>query len=263
MKDGGYSKADRHVLFSLRVITLLTKPSMKWADISSLLKGVVDYRNDPMKSQPASFPLPLEGRMTLKDVRKLPRESHGYDSPSQCWNREYLSVLSPNLAVSSGELTSTSSPKGGTVIGSARCKDFREREGRLRAAHNLVKLGITNLCVIGGDGSLTGADTFRSEWSDLLSDLQKAGEMLFSSVLFVHVHTYPPFLPMERIITQTQIGRLCPHFSAIAYNSRWLQFLLSPVVCSLGVPGASPGGSWFAFRCQVRSQLRRLRSPTT
>uniref|UniRef100_A0A9L0RZY5 ATP-dependent 6-phosphofructokinase n=1 Tax=Equus caballus TaxID=9796 RepID=A0A9L0RZY5_HORSE len=66
---------------------------------------------------------------------------------------------------------------GGTVIGSARCKDFREREGRLRAAHNLVKLGITNLCVIGGDGSLTGADTFRSEWSDLLSDLQKAGKI--------------------------------------------------------------------------------------
>lgn len=62
------------------------------------------------------------------------------------------------------------------MIGSARCKDFREREGRLRAAHNLVKRGITNLCVIGGDGSLTGADTFRSEWSDLLNDLQKDGE---------------------------------------------------------------------------------------
>lgn len=87
-------------------------------------------------------------------------------------------MLSPNLAVLSGELTSISSPQGGTVIGSARCKDFREREGRLRAAHNLVKRGITNLCVIGGDGSLTGADTFRSEWSDLLSDLQKAGETL-------------------------------------------------------------------------------------
>nr|KAF6374914.1 phosphofructokinase, muscle [Pipistrellus kuhlii] len=66
---------------------------------------------------------------------------------------------------------------GGTVIGSARCKDFREREGRLRAAHNLVKRGITNLCVIGGDGSLTGADTFRSEWSGLLNDLQKEGKI--------------------------------------------------------------------------------------
>ncbi|NWS22495.1 PFKAM protein, partial [Pachyramphus minor] len=64
---------------------------------------------------------------------------------------------------------------GGTVIGSARCQDFRTREGRLRAAQNLVKRGITNLCVIGGDGSLTGADTFRAEWSGLLADLLRAG----------------------------------------------------------------------------------------
>lgn len=65
--------------------------------------------------------------------------------------------------------------QGGTVIGSARCKDFRSREGRMRAASNLVKLGITNLCVIGGDGSLTGANEFRTEWSGLLVDLVQAG----------------------------------------------------------------------------------------
>ncbi|CAH8573435.1 unnamed protein product [Heterobilharzia americana] len=39
---------------------------------------------------------------------------------------------------------------GGTVIGSARCMDFRQREGRLKAAANLVKNEITNLVVIGG-----------------------------------------------------------------------------------------------------------------
>lgn len=66
-------------------------------------------------------------------------------------------------------------PQGGTVIGSARCQDFRTREGRLKAARNLVKRGITNLCVIGGDGSLTGADTFRAEWSSLLGELLKVG----------------------------------------------------------------------------------------
>ncbi|KAB0398105.1 hypothetical protein E2I00_019753, partial [Balaenoptera physalus] len=52
---------------------------------------------------------------------------------------------------------------GGTVIGSARCKAFTTREGRRAAAYNLVQRGITNLCVIGGDGSLTGANIFRSE----------------------------------------------------------------------------------------------------
>uniref|UniRef100_A0A3Q1IBY6 ATP-dependent 6-phosphofructokinase n=1 Tax=Anabas testudineus TaxID=64144 RepID=A0A3Q1IBY6_ANATE len=66
---------------------------------------------------------------------------------------------------------------GGTVIGSARCQDFRTKEGRTKAALNLVKLGITNLCVIGGDGSLTGANQFRTEWSELLADLVKAGKI--------------------------------------------------------------------------------------
>lgn len=62
------------------------------------------------------------------------------------------------------------------MIGSARCQDFRTKEGRTKAAFNLVKLGITNLCVIGGDGSLTGADHFRAEWSELLQILIKDGE---------------------------------------------------------------------------------------
>ncbi|XP_022130643.1 ATP-dependent 6-phosphofructokinase isoform X3 [Pieris rapae] len=61
--------------------------------------------------------------------------------------------------------------KGGTIIGSARCMDFVQKEGRLKAACNLVTRGITNLVVIGGDGSLTGANLFRQEWSELLDEL--------------------------------------------------------------------------------------------
>ncbi len=61
--------------------------------------------------------------------------------------------------------------KGGTVIGSARCMEFKEREGRLKAARNLIERSITNLVVIGGDGSLTGANCFRNEWPELLAEL--------------------------------------------------------------------------------------------
>ncbi|VDM21881.1 unnamed protein product [Wuchereria bancrofti] len=64
--------------------------------------------------------------------------------------------------------------KGGTIIGSARCKDFRERAGRLKAAENLIRHGITSLVCIGGDGSLTGANTFRNEWSGLVKELLNA-----------------------------------------------------------------------------------------
>ena len=61
--------------------------------------------------------------------------------------------------------------RGGTVIGSARCMDFKTREGEVKAAKNLLEKGICNLVVIGGDGSLTGANRFKNEWSSLLKEL--------------------------------------------------------------------------------------------
>ena len=67
--------------------------------------------------------------------------------------------------------------QGGTIIGTARSEEFRTREGRRTAAKNLVQLGIDGLIVIGGDGSLTGADLFRHEWSSLLSELVQNGEI--------------------------------------------------------------------------------------
>lgn len=67
--------------------------------------------------------------------------------------------------------------RGGTIIGSARCMEFREREGRLKAAFNLIERNITNLICIGGDGSLTGANTFRKEWSELVKELVEKGKI--------------------------------------------------------------------------------------
>ncbi|CAH8620502.1 unnamed protein product [Schistosoma rodhaini] len=75
---------------------------------------------------------------------------------------------------------------GGTKIGSARCMDFRERYGRLKAAENLVKNQITNLVVIGGDGSLTGANLFRAEWSSLLEELVTSNKISAESAKQFH-----------------------------------------------------------------------------
>ena len=66
---------------------------------------------------------------------------------------------------------------GGTIIGTARSDDFRTREGRRVAARNLVEREIDSLVVIGGDGSLTGADLFRQEWPSLLKELVERGEI--------------------------------------------------------------------------------------
>ena len=67
--------------------------------------------------------------------------------------------------------------RGGTIIGTARCKRFRTREGRLEAARNLLKHEIGGLVIIGGDGSLTGANIFREEWKELVTELLEEGEI--------------------------------------------------------------------------------------
>lgn len=61
--------------------------------------------------------------------------------------------------------------RGGTIIGTARCDEFRTRDGRRKAAQNLLEHGIGSLVVIGGDGSLTGANLLRQEWQSLLAEL--------------------------------------------------------------------------------------------
>ncbi|MBV7333423.1 6-phosphofructokinase [Chloroflexi bacterium TSY] len=67
--------------------------------------------------------------------------------------------------------------RGGTVIGSARCPEFMTKEGRLKAVRNLLAHGIDGLIVIGGDGSLTGANRLRQEWPELLQTLIKQGDV--------------------------------------------------------------------------------------
>ncbi|WP_168583207.1 6-phosphofructokinase [Gephyromycinifex aptenodytis] len=67
--------------------------------------------------------------------------------------------------------------RGGTVIGTARCNAFREREGRRRAAKHLIEHGIDRLIVIGGDGSLTGTNEIRHEWPSLLAEMVELGEI--------------------------------------------------------------------------------------
>lgn len=47
--------------------------------------------------------------------------------------------------------------KGGTILRTARCEEFRTEEGRQKAANVLKVFGIDGLVVIGGDGSFTGA----------------------------------------------------------------------------------------------------------
>jgi len=53
--------------------------------------------------------------------------------------------------------------KGGTILKSARCLEFKTSEGRLKAKQTLDKYGIDSLVVIGGNGSLEGGKIFEDE----------------------------------------------------------------------------------------------------
>jgi len=55
--------------------------------------------------------------------------------------------------------------QGGTILKTARCEEFKTVEGRQQAYESLVREEIDALVVIGGDGSLTGARIFASEYN--------------------------------------------------------------------------------------------------
>ncbi len=54
--------------------------------------------------------------------------------------------------------------KGGTILKSARSKEFRTVEGRKKAYKELTKAGVDGLVLIGGDGTFTGALIFNQEF---------------------------------------------------------------------------------------------------
>jgi|SRR5690348_1862976 6-phosphofructokinase 1 len=54
--------------------------------------------------------------------------------------------------------------RGGTILKTARCKEFYTYEGRQKAYENLKKFGIDGLVIIGGDGSFRGAQIFSNEF---------------------------------------------------------------------------------------------------
>lgn len=55
--------------------------------------------------------------------------------------------------------------KGGTILKSARSKEFRTKEGRQKAHQQLKNAGIDAFVVVGGDGSFTGAMIFNQEFN--------------------------------------------------------------------------------------------------
>ena len=54
--------------------------------------------------------------------------------------------------------------RGGTILKTARCMEFKTSEGRQIAYNNIKELGVNGVVVIGGDGTFTGARIFNEEF---------------------------------------------------------------------------------------------------
>lgn len=79
--------------------------------------------------------------------------------------------------------------RGGTVLGSARCKDFRTSEGRQAALDGLRSRGIEGLVVIGGNGSQTGAEALSSLGFPVIGIASTIDNDLFGSEVTIGVDT--------------------------------------------------------------------------
>ncbi|MFI3293010.1 MAG: 6-phosphofructokinase [Rikenellaceae bacterium] len=77
--------------------------------------------------------------------------------------RGYKGLVTNEIIELTSKSVSNIIQQGGTILKTARCKEFRTPEGRAIAYDNMKAAGIDALVVIGGDGSITGAKLLAAE----------------------------------------------------------------------------------------------------
>lgn len=78
--------------------------------------------------------------------------------------RGYNGMISGDLVKMGSRDVSNIVQRGGTILKSARSKEFMTPEGRKKAYENLMSAGIEGLIAIGGNGTFTGAEVFYNEY---------------------------------------------------------------------------------------------------
>ena len=79
--------------------------------------------------------------------------------------RGYQGMIEDDIIAMDNRSVANIIQRGGTILKTARCKEFFEYEGRKKAYENLTKRGINGLVIIGGDGSFRGAVEFNKEFN--------------------------------------------------------------------------------------------------
>lgn len=78
--------------------------------------------------------------------------------------RGYMGMIDNDIFQMESKSVANIIQRGGTILKTARCKEFYTKEGRQKAFENLHSHGINGLVIIGGDGSFRGAQIFSHEY---------------------------------------------------------------------------------------------------
>lgn len=90
-------------------------------------------------------------------IRAVVREAIAKGKKVKGIQRGYAGLLQEEIADMEGKDVSDIIQRGGTILQTARCKEFTTAEGQQRGAEICKKHGIDGIIVIGGDGSFKGA----------------------------------------------------------------------------------------------------------
>jgi len=97
-------------------------------------------------------------------IRAVVRTARYEDLEVMGINRGYQGLITGSLVPLVSSSVSNIIQRGGTILKSARSKEFRTEEGRKKAYNTLKDNNIDALVVIGGDGTFTGAKVFENEF---------------------------------------------------------------------------------------------------
>ncbi len=79
-------------------------------------------------------------------------------------NRGFTGMVEDDITPMVSRSVANIIQRGGTILKTARCKEFLTPQGRKQAYENMKKRAIDGLVVIGGDGSFRGAQIFSNEY---------------------------------------------------------------------------------------------------
>ena len=156
--------------------------------------------------------------------------------------------------------------KGGTILGSARCLEFHDKEVRTKVINLLKSLNVRALVVVGGDGSLTGARLLAGE-SDLriigipatidndlqFTDMALGVDTAVNTLVWAVDHFIDTARSHRRVMVLETMGRESGDLARMAGLASGAEMIITPE------PGALTGAAMEKLAAKIEGAMTRGR----